>query len=231
MTRARTVIGAMLLAGATMGAIDDAEPPPSDATALPEPERPVRQDDPEPAAARVEAAERTARASVRTPAPAKNRKASADVTDAGFPRVPDCDATVAGKGTVANGQLAREAHLCPVGDDHLLRPDAAAAFLAMNEAYRDDTGSDLCITDSYRTLDEQYSLKARKPYLAARPGTSNHGWGLALDLSCGAQTYGGAAYKWLDQHGAHYGWVNPAWARPGGSKPEPWHWEYDPGLL
>lgn len=226
-------MGALLLAGATMGAVDDADPPPVDAAPSPPPDRPVRHDEPEPAAARLEAAERTARASVRTSSAGKSPKpdSSPDVTDQGFPRVPDCDATVVGKGAIGNGQLDREAHLCPVGDGHLLRPDAAAAFLAMNAAYQEDTGTELCITDSYRTLEEQYAVKARKPHLAATPGTSNHGWGLAVDLSCGAETYGGAAYAWLDRHGAQYGWTNPAWARPGGSKREPWHWEWDPGLL
>ncbi|MFW6090758.1 MAG: M15 family metallopeptidase [Actinomycetota bacterium] len=225
------MIGTMLLAGATIGAIDDAGPPPVDVSASPAPERPAQHDDPEPAAARVEAAERTARASVRTPNPAKRPESRDDVTDAGFPRVAGCDATVAPKGSVANGRLDREAHLCPIGEHHLLRPDAAAAFVAMNAAYLEDTGHHLCVTDSYRSLDQQYSLKARKPFLAATPGTSNHGWGIALDLSCGAETFGGAAHRWLEQHGADYGWVNPAWARPNGSKPEPWHWEYRPGLL
>ncbi|MFW6034190.1 MAG: M15 family metallopeptidase [bacterium] len=220
----------MLLAGATMGAIDDAGPPPVDASASPVSERPVRQDDPEPAAARVEAAERTARANVRTPTPAKKPE-SRDLTDAGFPRVPGCDATAPPKGSVGNGRLDPEAHLCPIGKHHMLRPDAAAAFLAMNRAYHEDTGNYLCVTDSYRTLDQQYSLKARKPYLAATPGTSNHGWGVALDLSCGAQSFRGAAHNWLERHGADYGWVNPPWARPNGSKPEPWHWEYRPGVL
>ena len=23
-----------------------------------------------------------------------------------------------------------------------------------------------------------------------------------------------------------YGFVHPDWAEPGGSRPEPWHWEY-----
>jgi D-alanyl-D-alanine carboxypeptidase len=73
--------------------------------------------------------------------------------------------------------------------------------------------------------------RPKKPYLAAKPGTSNHGWGLALDLECGADNYGGIAYEWLATHGPDYGWHNPPWAQADGSKPEPWHWEFDPALM
>jgi hypothetical protein len=31
--------------------------------------------------------------------------------------------------------------------------------------------------------------------------------------------------------GAEFGWINPDWALPGGSKPEPWHWEFVPSLV
>jgi hypothetical protein len=27
-------------------------------------------------------------------------------------------------------------------------------------------------------------------------------------------------------HGASYGWIHPTWAAQGGSRPEPWHFEY-----
>jgi LAS superfamily LD-carboxypeptidase LdcB len=62
--------------------------------------------------------------------------------------------------------------------------------------------------------------------LAAVPGTSNHGWGLALDLCGGAQSFGSAQYAWLAAIAPAFGWVNPPWARPGAGREEPWHWEY-----
>jgi hypothetical protein len=80
------------------------------------------------------------------------------------------------EGTVSNGGLGEE-HLCPVGGGHLLRPDAAAAYLALSESYEEARGSAPCLTDSYRSLATQQDLAARKPGLAARPGTSEHGWG------------------------------------------------------
>jgi len=132
--------------------------------------------------------------------------------------------------TVANGQLDG-AQLCPIGNGHKLRPDAAAAFLALDAAYHNATDERLCVTDSYRSLGAQIALRARKPGLAARPGTSEHGWGLALDIGCGVNTYEGDAHQWLVDHAGAYGWVNPGWAQADGSKPEPWHWEFKPELL
>lgn len=150
----------------------------------------------------------------------------------GFAPVPGCDATVPAEGSVANGALGSE-YLCDVGDGFLLRPDAAAAFLALADEYKARTGGSLlsCVGNSYRTYDEQVDLYARKPSLAAQPGTSEHGWGLAIDFECGANSYGSSFYAWLDAHGDDYGWTNPPWAQPGGSRPEPWHWEFDPSLL
>jgi LAS superfamily LD-carboxypeptidase LdcB len=123
--------------------------------------------------------------------------------------------------------------LCDVGDGHLLRPDAAAAFLALAEEYESSTGESLvsCVGNTYRSYEQQVSLFQEKPNLAARPGTSEHGWGLAIDFECGADSYGSSFYAWLSDHGGEFGWVNPPWAQQGGSRPEPWHWEFEPGLL
>lgn len=62
----------------------------------------------------------------------------------------------------------------------------------------------------------------------ARPGRSNHGWGRAVDFSNGRRVLacGDAAFAWLQQNGARYGWVHPGWARCGRSTQEPWHWEW-----
>ena len=121
-----------------------------------------------------------------------------------------------------NGMLPTSA-LCPlVGTDGLLlRADAAAAFNRMAAA-----GGMPCAGNSYRSYGEQVSLYRVKPSLAAVPGTSNHGWGVAVDFACGADRFGSPGYQWLKAHGPTYGWTHPDWAEPGGSRPEPWHWEY-----
>ena len=120
--------------------------------------------------------------------------------------------------------------LCPLSaPGQFLRCDAASAWNRMAAAYRADTGEPLCVTDSYRDLAAQQELYVQKPGLAAVPGTSNHGWGLAVDL-CEPGTrpmgYTTPAYRWLKADAAGYGWVHPGWADPGRGREEPWHWEY-----
>lgn len=109
---------------------------------------------------------------------------------------------------------------------HMLRPSAARAFDAMAAAYLKANGTNLCVTDSYRSLAAQIDVKRRKPTLAAKPGTSNHGLGLAVDLCGGIESFGTAQHIWMQQNAPLFGFFHPAWAEPSGSKPEPWHWEF-----
>ncbi|HEX8498348.1 MAG TPA: D-alanyl-D-alanine carboxypeptidase family protein [Actinomycetales bacterium] len=126
-----------------------------------------------------------------------------------------------------NGAIPLSA-LCPLwgAPGHHLRADAAAAFDALSQAYAADHGAALCVTDSYRPYADQVRLARTKPTLAARPGRSNHGWGLALDLCGGIQTFGSAGHEWMRFNAPAFGWFHPAWAQAGGSKPEAWHWEF-----
>ncbi|MFP5335078.1 MAG: D-alanyl-D-alanine carboxypeptidase family protein [Actinomycetes bacterium] len=137
----------------------------------------------------------------------------------------DCRGT--GVERYPNGQIPASA-LCPLwgAPGHLLRADAAYAFDRLAEAYASAFGEPICVTDSYRTYEAQVRLRAAKPHLAAVPGTSNHGWGTAVDLCGGIQRFGTAEYQWMQLNAPLYGWFNPAWAQQGGSKPEPWHWEF-----
>ena len=63
---------------------------------------------------------------------------------------------------------------------------------------------------------------------AAVPGTSVHGWGRAVDFedAAGELTFSSAGYQWLQANAWRWGFVHPAWAEPGGSSPEAWHWEH-----
>ncbi len=125
-----------------------------------------------------------------------------------------------------NGAIPTEA-LCQLGVyRHALRCDAAAGYAAMGAAFSDRFGTDLCITDSYRSLASQMSAFRLKPALAAVPGTSNHGWALAVDLCGGINVAGSAEWRWMTANAGRYGFVQPDWAAPGGEKPEPWHWEF-----
>lgn len=125
--------------------------------------------------------------------------------------------------------LIPESALCPLPqEDEHLRADAAAAFGRLNAAYAQHFGEALCVTDSYRSLADQQSLYYRKPSLAAVPGTSNHGMGLAIDLCGGVNSFGSPQFVWMKEHGPDFGWVHPDWASAWGARPEPWHWEYRP---
>ena len=132
-------------------------------------------------------------------------------------------------GGYPNGLIPPSA-LCEIGvGGHRLRCDAAAAWKAMAAAFASDTGSRMCITDSYRTYAGQVKLYGEKPALAAVPGTSNHGWGLAVDLCGGIERFGTSAYRWMSANAGRYGWLHPEWADPGNGREEPWHWEFAGG--
>src|SRR3954454_17727408 len=64
--------------------------------------------------------------------------------------------------------------------------------------------------------------------MAAVPGSSNHGWGKAIDFAdkAGELTFDAEAYKWLKQWAGIYGWMHPKAMEPDGPIPEPWHWEW-----
>lgn len=141
--------------------------------------------------------------------------------------LPGCDGIARPEGK--NG-LVPAADLCTLFDGHTqLRADAAVALANLNEAYVAKFGSDMCLESGYRTLAQQYAVKAERGSLAAVPGTSNHGWGLAVDF-CSRET-SGARWAWLKENGPLYGFQNPPWAQIGGGGPhEPWHWEFVKGV-
>ncbi len=142
---------------------------------------------------------------------------------------PRPEATCSGRPTTGfpNGTIPEDA-LCPLWgtSGHMLRADAAAAFDALSKKYAETFAKPICVTDSYRSYPEQVAVRKAKPTLAAVPGTSNHGWGVAVDLCDGVQTFGSPQHVWLAENAMAFGWFHPSWAQAGGSKPEAWHWEY-----
>ncbi|MFV2196505.1 D-alanyl-D-alanine carboxypeptidase family protein [Nocardiopsis sp. LOL_012] len=138
----------------------------------------------------------------------------------------DCDSDRASDAEgYANGLLPQSS-LCQLyDDDKYLRADAAVDFLELNLRYVEDFGENICITSAYRDLPNQHRVYGEvAPGFAAVPGTSNHGLGQAIDLGCGIQNYQSERWLWMQENGADFGWIHPAWAK---SSPfEPWHWEY-----
>jgi hypothetical protein len=99
---------------------------------------------------------------------------------------------------------------------------ASAMALAARKA-----GVSLVYADCYRDYAGQvywrtWWCNVGKCGNAAVPGTSNHGWGKAIDihdLSGGLPT-GGAAFKWLKANAGRFGYINPILTN------EAWHWEW-----
>jgi hypothetical protein len=140
------------------------------------------------------------------------------------PVLPGCE----GRPTAqyANGRIPASA-LCEIpGTDHRLRADAARALVLLSQAYRAQTGAELCLTDSYRSYEAQVRAKRAKPRLTAAPGRSNHGTGIAADLCGGVESFRTGAHRWMQANAGRFGWVHPSWAGPRGKRPEPWHWEF-----
>ncbi len=107
-----------------------------------------------------------------------------------------------------------------------LWPEAALTWNAMRAAFIAAGGDPDHFrpggpVSSARSIEQQRVLKAEwaregQPQKAATPGTSNHGWGIAVDCPYPA------AKAWLRRNGARYGWSHDEGARVG----EPWHFRY-----
>jgi hypothetical protein len=123
-----------------------------------------------------------------------------------------------------NGRLP-DSGLAPINRGRLRR-DAAAAFNAMNvEARR--LGVELYPTgskSSYRSHDQQVELwnlyRSGRGNLAARPGNSNHGWGLAVDFATQPMR------SIVDRIGKKYGWAKEWSDAPS----EWWHIKWREGV-
>lgn len=140
-----------------------------------------------------------------------------------------------------NGQLSNE-DLELIGNawgQARLYPAAAEAFRRMSVAFEAEFGRPLQLSggasDAYRDLATQESLAEQKPGLAAIPGTSNHGYGLATDLGGGVNSGPGSPeYDWTVKYAKEFGFEHPDWAvdpsHPG-FKEEWWHLEYVGGKV
>lgn len=127
----------------------------------------------------------------------------------------------------ANGQLP-PSQLAPIAPNgHLCKP-AAKSWNAFARYCRVKHGVYVQVTDSYRKLGKPGDLNRgvwsqwaawekyqRGGNLAARPGTSNHGWGLAVDVPAQTQS---AIARW----GGPFGW-SKQWSD---APSEPWHFRW-----
>ena len=132
---------------------------------------------------------------------------------------------------MANGRLPAS-QLATIHGGAKLAKEAAGAFNAMDPEAVRRFGRHIGVRDAYRILGapgdlargrwSQWAAWERHQQggnLAARPGTSNHGMGLALDLTPDG--------IWIvNQIGAKYGWAK----RWSDAPTESWHFKYKPGV-
>jgi hypothetical protein len=98
-----------------------------------------------------------------------------------------------------------------------LEPDAATAMLSLMKEYNRQTGDYLHPNEGYRTYAGQvywkdYWTSRGQPGNAATPGTSNHGWGQAVDFNLAS------AGGWLAANASRFGYTH--------SSSEDWHYDY-----
>ena len=157
-------------------------------------------------------------------APSTTAKAPDNGESVGEPQLEEAQS---GWGNHSNGEISdSDLQTLSFSPESKMNKQAAAAMEEMNKAYKADNGSNLLINEAYRDCATQirYARELGAVAAPAPPCRSNHGWGLAADISVGG--FGSPVYKWLEANAHKYGYVNPPWAKPGGSKPEAWHWEY-----
>lgn len=114
-----------------------------------------------------------------------------------------------------------------MGGRYNLIPGADKALSAMNAAFRKRFGYDLQVNSGGRTRAEQqhaYDLYlSGRGNLAAKPGTSVHESGRAVDFGGGIQNASSREHQWLQQNAGVWGFK---WTGKNFSQFEPWHWEW-----
>jgi len=127
----------------------------------------------------------------------------------------------------------------PYSRDNTMEVATACAFDKMRTAALKARIS-ITISSGFRTYQRQVYFyncyihqNCNGGALAAYPGTSNHGRGLAVDVNtnCGSQgansppaacTRDSPVYKWMRSNAHTYGFIRTVYV-------EPWHWEHRPG--
>lgn len=104
----------------------------------------------------------------------------------------------------------------------IMHPEAAAAMSALLQAAHADGVTELKLKYSYRTYakqEEKWENYLNGGNLAAVPGTSNHGWAVAGDMT-GLTS---RALAWMRNNAQRFGFVNDV-------PSENWHWTYQGGF-
>lgn len=108
-----------------------------------------------------------------------------------------------------------------------LLPGADQALTGLNAAYRQTFGKDMPINSGGRTYAEQQHLynlyRAGRGNLAAKPGTSEHESGRAVDFGGALHHAGTREHNWLVQNAGRFGFK---WTGKNFRQFEAWHFEW-----
>ena len=120
-------------------------------------------------------------------------------------------------------------------------------YLAANGFTKNSENTYAYINSAFRTIQHQEDLAASNPKASAKPQTSNHGWGIAVDfqffkkdgtkidtydkdgkpnVGIGYNYIQNPALKWLVEHSHDYGFIIPEGLRNNTGLEEFWHFEY-----
>ncbi|GGA72757.1 hypothetical protein GCM10011490_24420 [Pseudoclavibacter endophyticus] len=108
-----------------------------------------------------------------------------------------------------------------------LRAEAAGALDALAWHYQRQFGKPLAASEGMRSIAMQnyywdrYINRRPGWTVAAQPGTSNHGWGLAVDLAWPITSSATAEHAWVAATAPLFGWE---WT--GRNFGEPWHFDF-----
>jgi hypothetical protein len=120
---------------------------------------------------------------------------------------------------------------------HLLHPEVARQYLAFKN-FADSQNIKFTLSSAYRDIDHQRSLGTGST--VAKPGSSPHGWGGAIDISELYRSVPGKKgnpsnnaiarntplYRWFAANAPKFGFYNPYRLADNRGVDEVWHWEY-----
>lgn len=120
-------------------------------------------------------------------------------------------------------------------------------YLTDNKFTKNSENTYAYINSAFRTIQHQEDLAVSNPKASAKPQTSNHGWGIAVDfqffkkdgtkidtydkdgkpnVGVGYNYIQNPALKWLVEHSHDYGFIIPEGLRNNTGLEEFWHFEY-----
>jgi hypothetical protein len=131
---------------------------------------------------------------------------------------------------MARNGYAEDFDLVEVIDGHLLVREAAYQMRAILAAFWREIGERPKLSEAFRSIaTQQHYWNTMPAGTAARPGTSNHGLGVAVDVASGVASYDNPRHGIFDNIARLYGFNNNQGAATKSAtnpRGEAWHYVY-----